>query len=637
MTDNDPDINRRSAELQRLAEAHTVQLSLGELSGAMVGGQLALVIVNDQELATCTLPERSRAVVGRSESADFQIDDPSMSRHHFAIHTGEQILLEDLGSSNGTRVGDRILRRGEAGPLGVGVPVQAGQTTFVLRPLSNSKRPRRIVNHGYFELRVEEESLRAGESSRGYAVLRVKGDGAKVERTERIVADNVGAGDVVGSYGPPGEYEVLLVDVTLDGAERRAQAIESAFGQEGIGVLTGLAVYPRDGGSPDRIIARAGEALRGDDGTNAGTSCGAIYGSAMARIQALADRVALGRISVLVLGETGVGKEVMARQVHLRSRRSEGPLLTLNCASLNEELLASELFGHVKGAFTGAVKDKVGLIEAANGGTLFLDEVGDVAAPIQAKLLRVLEEGKLTRVGEVQPREVDVRFIAATNRDLERAVRDGAFREDLYYRLAGVTIVVPPLRERLDEVLPLTRNFVSEICERDDIQPIPELGAATTEYLLAYNWPGNIRELRNMVERAVLLCGSTSIEPEHLLLDKMGSLTSSGAVGLVPTCAPGPVPGIREGNAGMEEAQSTLRGRGAPALEDENQMPLGRPVDVMRRSGPQAERGQVLAAMTQCNGNQTQAAKLLGISRGTLIKRLAEYGLSRPRRRGVDN
>ena len=618
MNDHSDRTTRKTRRRKSKADDHTVQISLTDAIGNVFGGQLTLVIANDHELSTRALPEQGRVVVGRAETADMQIGDPSLSRHHFAIETGPQVIIEDLGSSNGTRVGDRILRAKERAELGFGVPAQAGHTTFVLRRVTSSPRPRRIVNHGYFELRVEEESVRADEVGGNYAVVRISSGGtATGSPMEQILFDAVKQTDVVGAYGPPGEYEILLVQTGPDEAQRVVAAIEAAFELEELEVLTGLAVHPRDGASPDRIIACAGEALRGDAHRD-GVGRSLVYGRAMVRIHELVDRVAIGRISVLVLGETGVGKEVLAEQIHLRSRRASAPMLTVNCASLNEELLASELFGHARGAFTGAVKDKIGLIEAANGGSLFLDEIGDVASPIQAKLLRVLEEQELTRVGEVKPRPVDVRFVSATNRDLERGVREGTFREDLYYRLAGITIVIPPLRERSDEIVPLARAFVQEICERDEILPAPGLAAETVERLLAYNWPGNIRELRNMVERAVLLCGGRSIEPEHLLLDKMGPAGPRAQV---------------DQSLQWEVAQASTLVRGVSSNTDDLPDFGGRAVQRMRDAGPEHERQQIVNALEAFQGNQTKTARALGISRGTLIKRLEQYGLLRPRKR----
>ena len=229
-----------------------------------------------------------------------------------------------------------------------------------------------------------------------------------------------------------------------------------------------------------------------------------------------ADLAAQGTISVLIVGETGAGKEIVAARVHARSPRASKPFLAINCAALSESLLESELFGHEKGAFTDAVSARAGLFESAEGGTMFLDEIGEMPMTTQVKLLRVLEERKVMRVGGRTPRSIDVRFVAATNRDLEGDAERGAFRQDLYFRLAGITLALPPLRERTAEIPPLARLFVerarTQLARRAPIA----LSDAALAAMVRYRWPGNIRELRNVVDRAVVLCSGATLLPEHL-------------------------------------------------------------------------------------------------------------------------
>jgi NtrC-family two-component system response regulator AlgB len=219
--------------------------------------------------------------------------------------------------------------------------------------------------------------------------------------------------------------------------------------------------------------------------------------------------------TVLLRGENGTGKGVLARTLHLHSRRHEYPFVMVNCPTLSEELLASEMFGHVRGSFTGAVRDQPGRVEAAEGGTLFLDEVGEISPALQAKLLRFLQEKQFERIGETRTRVADVRVVAATNRDLETDVRDGRFREDLLYRLNVVEVVVPSLRDRPEDVLPLARQFLAFFA-RAVGRPIPNLAPATEQILRVYHWPGNVRQLRNAMERAVILWPTATIEPEAL-------------------------------------------------------------------------------------------------------------------------
>ena len=225
------------------------------------------------------------------------------------------------------------------------------------------------------------------------------------------------------------------------------------------------------------------------------------------------ERVAASDASVLVRGENGTGKGVVARAMHVHSARRDQPFVVVNCPALSEELLGSELFGHVRGAFTGAVRDREGRVEAAAGGTLFLDEIGELPPAIQAKLLRFLQDREFERVGETRTRHADVRIIAATNRDLEKAVAEGRFREDLLYRLNVVEIRLPPLRERREDILPLARGFVAFFARAAKRQP-PELSRAAEEALKGYAWPGNVRELRNAIERALILWPAAVLEPE---------------------------------------------------------------------------------------------------------------------------
>ncbi|MFH0944296.1 MAG: sigma 54-interacting transcriptional regulator [Planctomycetota bacterium] len=228
-----------------------------------------------------------------------------------------------------------------------------------------------------------------------------------------------------------------------------------------------------------------------------------------------ANRVAKFDSTVLITGETGVGKEVLARHIHARSPRAGGSFVTLNCAALTETLLESELFGHARGAFTGANQSRSGLFEEARGGVIFVDEIGEATASTQLKFLRVLQEKEVTRVGETRPRKVDVRVIAATNRDLEEAVRKGVFREDLFYRLQVFSVEVPPLRERKEDILALARKFVEKSAARLNM-PRLTLDLQCFDDLLDYSWPGNIRELENAIEYGAILCANQVILPKDL-------------------------------------------------------------------------------------------------------------------------
>lgn len=288
---------------------------------------------------------------------------------------------------------------------------------------------------------------------------------------------------------------------------------------------------------------------------------------AFRRVLETAALVAPTEAPVLILGPSGAGKDVIARLLCRWSRRSEGPFVAANCAGLPETLIESELFGHIKGAFTGAQADRKGYFRAAQGGTLFLDEIGELPLHLQAKLLRVLENGEITPVGSDQPVRVDFRLIAATHRDLTEAVAEGRFREDLFYRLNVFELRVPPLRERREDILPLARHFAEQFAGRS-VRFSPQAASA----LLAHPWPGNVRELRNAVQRACLLARGDVVLPEHL------------------------PPQIGRTVEGCEDDQA------------------GR-LDIV-------ERAAILATLEECGGNRTLAARKLGISRRTLIYKL---------------
>jgi two-component system, NtrC family, response regulator AtoC len=334
---------------------------------------------------------------------------------------------------------------------------------------------------------------------------------------------------------------------------------------------------------------------------------------AMQALYAQAELAAKSPISVLIGGETGVGKDVLARFIHGASARSSGPFVALNCAALPENLLEAELFGSERGAFTGAAQARPGLFESAEGGTVFLDEVGELPLTTQSKLLRVVEERAVMRVGGRSMRQIDVRFLAATNRDLEAYSQAGKFREDLYYRLSGLVLVVPPLRERTGEIEALASGFLRQTCQSLG-RPALTFSEQARERLLAHRWPGNVRELKNAVERAALLCTSPIVGVEHLP-DRVRSPA--------PASAPAPAPISPVAAAPTRETEPV-----ASDAETNGESLMER----AQREQRDAERERIRQALETSAGNQRRAAELLGISRRTLVNRLNELDLPRPRK-----
>jgi DNA-binding NtrC family response regulator len=305
------------------------------------------------------------------------------------------------------------------------------------------------------------------------------------------------------------------------------------------------------------------------------------------KIYDLTLQVAASDANILILGESGTGKELIAGTLHRNSLRRERPFVSLNCAALTDTLLESQLFGHLRGAFTGAVMNQKGLLEEADSGTLFLDEIGDVSPAVQAKLLRVIQERDFIPVGSTRPKKVDVRFVAATNKDLEREVREGRFREDLYYRLNVISISLPPLRERPEDIEPLALHFLRRFAGRMS-KEIYTIDPETMQALQGYGWPGNVRELENVMERAVILTSGSSITPA-----------------VIP---------LRGGASTLSAAETPMAAAPRPQM-----VPL-----------EEMERQHIEAVLRGTGYHKSRTAGILKISRRTLDRRIADFGLMDP-------
>ena len=529
------------------------------------------------------LPDGVDVTFGRSRGATITVDHDKVSRMHARVkRTGDLIEVEDLGSRNGTRVNaDKVegVRR-----LAPGDELSVGPILAVVGVTSGLRRSNAIADAATGEARLTAEVDRAVRYHRPVtvALIRCTNDGvvdsiASTLRPMDLLAED--AGD---------DYLMILPELgRADGAAAVQRALDFAVAAHTT-ANAATALCPDDGTTFDALIGQLRSGLRTGriTRTEATTpTAPVVVDPTMQRVHGLVERIADTAMTVLILGETGVGKELVCEAIHGRSSRRDRPLIKLNCAALPETLLESELFGHERGAFTGADRKKVGFFEAADGGTLFLDEIGDMPLSLQAKLLRVLEKKVITRVGGTTEIPTDARLIAATHRDLEADVRTGRFRQDLLFRIGGFTIVVPPLRDRGAEILPLAEHF-ARTAATEQGRPVPTFAEDARSTLAGYTWPGNVRELKNAIERALILCGEQITTTD--LPDKL-----------------------------RDAAQRT-----SPVAAD------------VRGHLAEVERAAIVAALEAESQNQTRSARRLGLSRRALIYKMEKYGLKAPPNRG---
>ena len=525
--------------------------------------------------------DRPRIVLGRGDRCDVVIPDPEVSRQQaLVVLSGESAMVEDL-SGKGTLVGGE---RTQKSTLTDGAEIALGQWRAVFRAhgASADETPET-------EVRGTVAQPRADASERWQAAqLRLRSGGA--ESVHRLVGEGVTLGKDPGN-------DLVLEDrfvsgkhlrITRHGARFLVLDHASTNGTWLGAVRLFEAEVPLHTqlhlGETDLVLEPAAPARKDAPATWQG-----LVGEdpAVRLLIDLIERVAPSSAAVTVLGESGTGKELVARAIHARSPRAERPFVPVNCAAISKELIESELFGHEKGAFTGAVATHKGAFEEADGGTLFLDEIGELPLDLQAKLLRALESGEIKRVGSSRPTHVDVRVVAATNRDLLAASRSGQFRDDLYYRLCVVPLTLPPLRNRRGDIPALAQHLLAQFSPRGQTVRFTPAALARLE---AHPWPGNVRELRNVVHRALLLRRGTAIDEADLSFD------------------PDPSPRLREGHA--------LAGQYIPGRKLEEMLEL-------------AERQIVESALRQFNNNRERVARELGVARSTLFKRLKDWGMTR--------
>ncbi len=569
-----------------------------------------LVVIEEGRSWRRALPTDAELVIGRGEGCEVRLDDPAASRRHaiLRLHAGRATIV-DLGSHNGTTVDGepvsdpRVLAPGDV------ITICATTLTYHA-PSRRARRPRTVAPEA-LHAHLAGELDRALSAGRRLGVLVVKlGRGASTTEAMALLAPLFRAHDVLVADGPA-RVTAVLPEVDEEELGGRAAAVHGLLP----GATTGGAVAPDDAADPGVLLAAARDAAASAlEGAHATASRSVrqlelgdhrilLAEPAMLRLYALLERIAPSELPVLVLGETGVGKESVAKAVHHLSPRRDKPSLSVNCAALPETLAESTLFGHERGAFSGAVTPQVGTFEAAHGGTLFLDEVGELSLAVQAKLLRALDGKRVQRLGAIQERPADVRIVAATNRDLRAEVAAGRFREDLYFRLSGALVRVPPLRERPRELPVLARELLAQACLRCS-RSVPSIGVAAMEALTRHPWPGNVRELRHAMEFVAAALDGDEVELWHLP-ESIAEVPEDPAPS-PPGSPPAPAPA---GGSVISAAAVPTRFR--PIAEELREL----------------ERRRMIQALTAAGGVQTRAAELLRMPRRTFVAKMREYDL----------
>jgi two-component system response regulator AtoC len=565
------------------------------------------------------LPADGALVIGRGDDATLRLADPLVSRSHAQLLVvPDGLRLADLGSRHGTLLNGR--RLGAAQLVASGDVVTVGSTILVVHRPQRTATSRGLICDAALALRLEEEVERALRYHRELTLVCVRAT-AKVDRARVAAALSprlrlMDSAAVVGD-----DVVVLLPEIGGDQAGERATALAQTLATVLGPVATAVAVSPGDGCDADTLLS----AVRTTAETGAvdtiawvadqvrrvelGEHEVMLADPAMVRLYDLVRRLARSDLPILIQGETGVGKELAAAAVHTFSTRSTGPFVSINCAAIPEALAESELFGHERGAFSGAIATKPGRLELGSGGTVFLDELGELPLAVQAKLLRVLESGEVMRVGDVKVRTADIRLVAATNRDLAAEVEAGRFRRDLFFRLGAAQIVLPPLRDRPRDLALLARRLADDACARLGRSPVV-LSVAATQALFLHRWPGNVRELRNAMDYAAAAMPDTSDELEiwHLPPAVAAAVqTAEAGRAEVPALALGTAPGA------------------APALATgTGDSPRFRPIaDEVR----DLERQRMIAALAATAGVQNRAAELIDMPLRTFVTKLKRYGI----------
>jgi len=587
-------------------------------SSAVYSRSEQLLCIDGDRSFTLAIPGSGELVIGRGPEAGLSVDDPLVSRAHARLMVvPEGLRLSDLGSRHGTLVnGERLL---EPRLVGSGDVITIGNVLLVVRRPLRIAAGSAVTEQATLVRRLTEELARTAQYERELSLVIARSIEGDAPALLAAIAARLRVIDTAAIIGAR-FVGVLLPEI---GAEE-AMAFARRLSSLGVGeVAAGLATSPHDGIDADAVLGAAraacaaaapGTVVRARDAAEtiaAGGQRILVADPAMARLYELARRLARSTIPILILGETGTGKELAAAAIHAFSARASGPFISVNCAAIPETLAESELFGHARGAFSGAVAARAGYVEAASGGTLFLDEIGELSPAIQAKLLRALESGEVMRIGETAPRITDLRIVAATHRELAREVDAGRFRSDLFFRLGSARLELPPLRDRPRDLALLAASLLADACKALGRPPLAlSIGAAVAVF--RHDWPGNIRELRHVIEYAAAAAQDTAGEVElwHL-----------------------PAPLATAARNTRDAAQAASPGAGPHGLSPcPNDAPLPPPpggsfrpiADEVR----ELERARMIAALRATGGVQNRAAALIEMALRTFVTKVKRYAIA---------
>ncbi|WP_437752198.1 sigma 54-interacting transcriptional regulator [Sorangium sp. So ce1389] len=576
--------------------------------------RVALLVYHRDGAERVVLSPSAPVVIGRAPPSQVQIRDVSLSREHARFtQSGDSVLIEDLRSTNGTWLGGARVARGEVKP---GDEVLLGKVVVAVRSITaaESELPG-LMSHEQLRVALEEEVKRARYFGQRFAVVMARSarpQGAHVSHLFLRVRALLRPVDRIALYSSD-VVAALLLEAGADKALDLVRALAEPPAGGAPVVLSGFATFPEAGTVAEELLDRCWSAVRSatveqpvrsapvgtwKSNPGPGHADPVAVSPAMLRVFEMIKRVSRSSIPVLLLGETGTGKEVVARAIHDRGPRSGRPMVCVNCGAIPQQLVESTLFGHERGAFTGAWQQQRGVFEAADGGTVFLDEIGELPAAAQAALLRVLETRQVTRVGSNKPIDVDARVVAATHRDIEAMCASGAFRTDLLYRLNAMTMTIPPLRARPEDIEPLALRFLEQANQTNG-RAIRGFDAGSLARLRAYSWPGNARELRNAIERAVVIAEGEWIAEEDL----------PERARAAPPAAPAPEHDLPGDGAELEGA------------------PPG--ADFLKARLQRCEADLIVEALRKAGGNQTEAARALGMPLRTLVYKLKALGIKR--------